>query len=192
MRSWAHRCVAGGLAECRLESFGKGEGAKKERCIESIAGKGVDKQGQAGEIAGAKAGERVRVGVIDLPDSEIRDQKELKCPEDNSDTNAGSAPAFAEPCTDEHLQKKTGIDHRNQAMHANQEVTRQQCCEGKKERGAAIPERGSGKQSHSPDGREVPRMRSDAKNRRGRNHYGHEDSASEDLMLRLVPKHGMN
>ena len=108
-----------------MESFGEGEAAKEEGCIESIAGKGVDKQGQAGEIAGAEAGDCVRVGVEDFPDREIRDQKELERPEDNSDTDAGSALAFAEPCTDEHLQKKTGIDHRNQAMHANQEVTRQ-------------------------------------------------------------------
>src|SRR5438552_702418 len=83
---------------------------EQQRGVEGVAREGIPEEGNAGEIAGGKAGSGFGIGVQKPPDGKIRDQEELDGAEERGNRDAGDGAAVAEPETDGYVDEETGVD----------------------------------------------------------------------------------
>src|SRR5438046_166705 len=75
------------------------------------------------------------------------------------------------PASDEHAEKKAGVDDGHEFVEANEDVANEEGQRRKGKREATVAEEGSGKESHRADRCEIPRMWCDAESG-GDDNYG--------------------
>ena len=104
----------------RNEMFREGVAAEEQSHVEGIPGEGVPEKGKAGQVASGQAGGGFWVGIQEPPDCQVGEEEELGGAEERCCADAENASAILQEAADEDAEEKTGVDHRDEPVKADE------------------------------------------------------------------------
>src|SRR5205814_2100633 len=164
-------CGGSRFAKNGDEALGQGEAAEEQSGVEGVARERVPEERKAAKIASGQTRGGFGEGIQEPPYAEVGDEKKLNRAEESRGGDASERAMIVHPASDEHAEKKAGVDDGHEFVEADEDVANEEGQRRKGKREATVAEEGSGKESHRADRCEIPRMWCDAESG-GDDNYG--------------------